>query len=52
MAGKISGNIWRKKKAGTYGVKKEREYMARKRWREQMVQKNSGKKARENLYQL
>jgi hypothetical protein len=52
MAGKISGKIWREKRAGTYGGKKEREYMAGKRWREQMVRKNSGKNARENLYQL
>jgi hypothetical protein len=37
---------------GTYGGKKEREYMAGKRWREQMVRKNDGKNARENLYQL
>jgi hypothetical protein len=38
--------------AGTYGGKKEREHMAGKRWREQMVQKNGGKNSRENLYHL
>jgi hypothetical protein len=37
---------------GTYGGKKEREHMAGKRWRGQMVRKNGGKNARENLYQL
>jgi hypothetical protein len=36
----------------TYDGKKEREYMAGKRWRKQMVRKNGGKNTRENLYQL
>jgi hypothetical protein len=40
------------KRAGKYGGKKEREHMAGKRWREHMVQKNGGKNAQENLYQL
>jgi hypothetical protein len=46
------GNIRREKRAGKYGGKKEREHMAGKRWREEMVRKNSGKNAREILYQL
>jgi hypothetical protein len=38
--------------AGTYGGKKEREHMAGKTRRGQMVRKNGKKSARENLYQL
>jgi hypothetical protein len=46
------GNIWREKRAGTYGGKKEREHMTGKIWRGHMVRKYGGNNARENLYQL